>query len=59
MKLRTFWACTGCSRIYVSERWGLKHLTTAHDGCAYLDEFSPERQQRLIEGAAARAAARI
>jgi hypothetical protein len=57
MKLKTFWACTGCGKNYLSERWGLKHLVTAHDGCAHLQEFSPELQQRLIEGAAARAVA--
>jgi len=49
VRYRTFWACTGCSRNYRSERWGLKHLTTGHDGAAWLNEFSPELQQRLIE----------
>ena len=55
MKLRTFWACTGCDRNYTSQRWGLKHLVTAHDGAAHLDEFSPELQRRLIEQARERA----
>ena len=51
MKLKTFWACTGCDKIYTSERWGLKHLTTGHDGAAWLNEFTPDEQQRLIERA--------
>ena len=48
MKFKTFWACTGCDKTYHSQRWGLKHLTTAHDGCSYLDEFTPEYQQQLM-----------
>jgi len=44
MKFKTFWACTGCDKIYNSQRWGFKHLVTAHDGCFYLEEFSPELQ---------------
>jgi len=55
MKIRTFWACAGCDRNYTSQRWGLKHLVTAHDGAAHLDEFSPEFQRRLIEQARERA----
>ena len=47
MKLKTFWACTGCDKVYTSERWGLKHLTTGHDGAAWLNEFTPDEQQRL------------
>lgn len=51
MNFRTFWACTACHRNYTSQRWGLRHLTTAHDGVAQLEEFSPEYQRRLVEDA--------
>ncbi len=45
---KTFWACTGCDKIYHKQGWGLKHLVTAHDGCYYLDEYTPEFQEQVL-----------
>mgnify|MGYP003143906215 CR=1 FL=1 len=50
MQYKTFWACTACKANYTYQRWALKHLTTAHDGVASMDEFTPEYQQQLIDG---------
>ena len=49
---KTFWACNGqegeCDKIYHKQGWGLKHLVTAHDGYASLDEYTPEFQEQLL-----------
>jgi hypothetical protein len=53
--LKTFWGCTQCDKNFRTVRGGTKHILRVHDSYADLDEFSPARQQRLIDSMYARA----
>ena len=47
-KHKIFWACDACDKFYTVEHWGWKHVVAVHDGAAWLEEFSPERQAEII-----------
>ena len=46
---KTYWSCDACDKFYTLEKWGWKHVVAVHDGAAWLEEISPERQAEITE----------